>query len=184
MKHPTGHTLCRTFMTMALALLSIPPTAWAADLTVTMRKATQDGTGATIGTVVIDDGETGASLKLDLHGLPPGSHGFMVHENASCDPIMMNGVRIPGGAAGGAFDPNHTYKHAGPTGEGYLGDLPAVDVEDNGSARQTLTAPRIKDISALKGRSLVIHNGGDTYSDSPSPMGGMGARIACGVIGS
>ncbi|SSP59941.1 Cu/Zn superoxide dismutase [Acinetobacter baumannii] len=28
----------------------------------------------------------------------------------------------------------------------------------------------------------MIHAGGDNYSDSPLPLGGGGARIACGVI--
>jgi Cu-Zn family superoxide dismutase len=42
-------------------------------------------------------------------------------------------------------------------------------------------APRIK-VSDLKGRSLMIHAGGDNYSDSPQKLGGGGARVACGVI--
>jgi Cu-Zn family superoxide dismutase len=28
----------------------------------------------------------------------------------------------------------------------------------------------------------MIHAGGDTYSDMPAPLGGGGARLACGVI--
>jgi superoxide dismutase, Cu-Zn family len=28
----------------------------------------------------------------------------------------------------------------------------------------------------------MIHSGGDNYSDAPAPLGGGGARIACGVI--
>ena len=51
------------------------------------------------------------------------------------------------------------------------------------SATATLTAPHIKDIAALKGRALVIHVGGDNYADQPLPLGGGGARLACGVIG-
>ena len=34
----------------------------------------------------------------------------------------------------------------------------------------------------LPGRALVIHAGGDNYSDYPEPAGGGGERIACGVI--
>ena len=44
-----------------------------------------------------------------------------------------------------------------------------------------LLAPRIK-LSEIKGRSLMIHAGGDNYSDDPKPLGGGGARVACGVI--
>ena len=39
--------------------------------------------------------------------------------------------------------------------------------------------PRLK-ASDLRGRALVVHAGGDTYADTP-PLGGGGARIACGV---
>jgi Cu-Zn family superoxide dismutase len=28
----------------------------------------------------------------------------------------------------------------------------------------------------------MIHAGGDNYSDEPEPLGGGGARIACGVV--
>ena len=37
-------------------------------------------------------------------------------------------------------------------------------------------------LSDLSGRSLMIHAAGDNYSDDPKPLGGGGARIACGVI--
>ncbi|MDR3534715.1 MAG: superoxide dismutase [Cu-Zn] SodC [Rhodopila sp.] len=177
MKHPIGYTLCLALMASAIAL----PTM-AADLTVKMQKAIQDGTGEDLGTITIANSSGGATFKLDLHGLPPGPHGFHVHENANCGPTLLNGVRIPAGAAGSHFDPEHTGKHEGPTGEGHLGDLPVLDVAANGTASQTLTAPRIKDIDTLKGHSLIIHIGGDNYSDTPSVLGGGGGRFACGVI--
>jgi Cu-Zn family superoxide dismutase len=34
----------------------------------------------------------------------------------------------------------------------------------------------------VKGRSLMIHAGGDNYADQPAPLGGGGARVACGAI--
>lgn len=180
MKYPTGCTVCLALVATMAVAMALP--ALAADLTVTMRKATQDGTSDTLGTITIANSDAGATLKLDLHSLPPGPHGFHVHENGSCSPTLMNGTRIPGGAAGGHLDPDHSFKHEGPAGEGHLGDLPALVAEADGKATQTLTAPRIKDVDALKGRALVIHVNGDNYSDSPSPLGGGGGRFACGVI--
>jgi Cu-Zn family superoxide dismutase len=44
-----------------------------------------------------------------------------------------------------------------------------------------LLAPRLK-LADIKGRSLMIHAGGDNYSDTPAPLGGGGARAACGVV--
>jgi Cu-Zn family superoxide dismutase len=177
MKHPVGYPLRLAVLATAVA---VP--AMAADLTVTMRKLTQEGTSESLGTIAIASADSGATFKLDLHGLPPGPHGFHVHENGNCGPILMNGTRIPGGAAGGHLDPGHTGAHLGPTGEGHLGDLPVLEVQANGTAKQTLTAPRIKDTDMLKGRALVIHLGGDNYSDSPSLLGGGAGRFACGVV--
>ena len=44
-----------------------------------------------------------------------------------------------------------------------------------------MTANRLK-VADVKGRALMIHAGGDNYSDQPKPLGGGGARVACGVI--
>ena len=81
----------------------------------------------------------------------------------------MNNVRIPGGAAGGHLDPDRANKHEGPAGAGHLGDLPVLEAAANGTATQTLTAPRIKDVATLKKRALIIHANGDNYSDQPTP---------------
>jgi len=37
-------------------------------------------------------------------------------------------------------------------------------------------------LADLAGHSLMIHAGGDNHSDHPMPLGGGGARIACGVV--
>ncbi len=177
MKHITGYTLCLAmFATMVIALPAL-----AADQTVVMYKVTQGGTSDEIGTIVAGSSDAGTTFKLNLHGLTPGPHGFHVHENNNCSPTLLNGTRIPGGAAGSHYDPDHKYKHAGPEGEGHLGDLPRLIAEADGTATQSLTAPRIKDLDAMKGRSLIIQSGGDTYSDTP-PFGGGGVRFACGVM--
>ena len=50
-----------------------------------------------------------------------------------------------------------------------------------GTSTQPLVASRLT-MEEFYGRALVIHAGGDNYSDFPDPLGGGGARIACGVI--
>lgn len=177
MKHSIATALG---LTLLLTAIAVP--AGAADITVTMKKATQDGTSDSLGTITISSSDTGATFQLDLHGLPPGQHGFHVHENDNCGPTMMGGVRIPAGAAGDHLDPDNTGKHAGPTGDGHLGDLPVLEVGVSGTAKQALIAPRIKDIEVLRKHALIIQVGGDNYSDSPSRDGGGGGRIACGMI--
>lgn len=163
---------------------------WAALLTstatwagneVTMNLVDDQGVGAAIGTVSIADSKYGLVLTPSLHGLPAGLHGFHVHQNPSCDPKDKDGKMVPGLAAGGHLDPAGTSKHAEPWGDGHLGDLPPVYVDASGNASQPVLAPRLK-VADLAGRSLMIHAGGDNHADHPAPLGGGGARMACGVI--
>jgi superoxide dismutase, Cu-Zn family len=59
--------------------------------------------------------------------------------------------------------------------------LPALYVDDNGNATLPVLSPKLK-LKELHNRSLMIHLNGDNYSDNPKPLGGGGARLACGVI--
>jgi len=164
----------------AASLVAAP--ALAATVETTLQRATPTGPGAPVGTVTIADSPQGAVITLDLHGLPPGQRGMHVHEKGSCAVATgPDGRPVPAGAAGPHYDPGRTGRHMGPEGAGHLGDLPCVEVAADGTARTTLTAPRIKNVSALKGRALIVHAGGDTYSEPP-PLGGGGARFACGVL--
>ena len=88
---------------------------------------------------------------------------------------------VPGLAAGGHYDPAGTGRHEGPYGDGHLGDLPPLYVDGDGRATLPVLAPRLE-AGDLKGRSLMIHAGGDNYADHPEKLGGGGARVACGVV--
>ncbi len=167
---------------VAVAFLLSAASARADGLVVPMNLAIQAGSGNSIGDIAISQSPAGMVFKLNLKGLRPGPHGFHVHENGQCSPTTMNGIAIPAGAAGSHLDSDHTNKHAGPEGDGHVGDLPLLVVADDGTATQSLTAPRIKDIAQLKGHAVVIHVNGDNYSDQPAALGGGGARFACGVI--
>jgi Cu-Zn family superoxide dismutase len=165
----------------AAALLATP--ALAATVRTELVQALPEGAGAKVGSVVISDSPKGAVIQLDLKGLPPGQHGLHLHQNASCAPGPgPDGKVIAAGAAGGHWDPGQTGHHLGPEGQGHMGDLPRVDVGADGTAKTSLVAPRLKDVSQLRGHALMLHAGGDNYSDTP-PLGGGGARLACGVIG-
>lgn len=142
------------------------------------------GAGADLGVITIRDTHHGVALEVNLHGLPPGDHGIHVHTNGSCEASTNDaGAVVPAGGAQGHYDPGQTTRHEGPMGQGHLGDLPLLHVDARGDARETLAAPRLTSAPALRGRALIIHANGDNYSDTPAPLGGGGARIACGVIG-
>ena len=143
--------------------------------------STEKGPGAGIGTVTFTDTPAGLEIKTDLKGLPPGAHGFHVHEKANCDAMEKDGKGLPAMSAGGHYDPEKAGKHLGPDGSGHLGDLPVLEVAADGTANVTLTAKKPK-AEDFRNRSLMIHAGGDNYSDVPAPLGGGGARIACGLI--
>ncbi len=173
--------LTRLAFAVSLALGVSAQTASAA-VYANLYLATPDGPGAPVGSIIVSDSAAGARFKMNLHGLPPGQHGFHEHHNGSCDPGMKDGMPVPAGKAGSHEDPNLTGRHEGPGGGGHMGDLPLLTVAENGADTETVIAPRIKDSTSLIGHTLVIHAGGDNYSDKPDPLGGGGPRIACGVV--
>ncbi len=172
-------------MTMRAAILAtaMATTAVVAqELSVNMHAITPQGVGQSIGTVSLSPAEQGGTLlKPDLQGLTPGMHGFHVHVNPSCAPGEKDGKAVAGLGAGGHWDPTNTGRHAGPYGDGHLGDLPALYADEQGRATLPVFAPRVKP-SDFKGHALMIHAGGDNYADQPSKLGGGGARVACGVV--
>jgi len=104
-----------------------------------------------------------------------------VHENPSCEPQEKDGKMVAALSAGGHYDPAATKRHGLPWGDGHLGDLPGLYVDASGNANNPVLAPRLK-MAEVSGRSLMIHAGGDNHADHPAPLGGGGARFACGVI--
>lgn len=166
----------RIGLTMGLAaiLCVSASAAYSASLTVPMYAASSQGAGKPIGVVNISETRQGLVFKPQLTDLPPGVHGFHIHDHPSCDDAAM--------AAGGHWDPKGTQRHAGPHGDGHLGDLPALHVSAKGNANTLVQAPRIKSLKEISGHALMVHEGGDNYSDKPKPLGGGGKRLACGVI--
>jgi superoxide dismutase, Cu-Zn family len=168
-------------LAMFCGILCFAFCAYSADMTVTMHLVTADGVGKEIGTITLTDTKYGLLLDPQLSGLPPGLHGFHVHENASCAPGEKEGKMAAGFSAGGHLDPEKTGKHMGPYHNGHVGDLPAIFVDKDGTSTLAVLAPRLK-ISDLMNHALMIHEGGDNYSSQPDPLGGGGARVACGVV--
>ncbi len=118
--------------------------------------------------------QNGLLFVPNLSDLSPGEHGFHVHQKGSC----LNS----GKAAGGHYDPEKTNKHLGPYNDaGHKGDLPVMQVDSQGRAIEGIIDRRLT-LADIQGRTLMIHAGGDNYSDTPKKLGGGGARIACGIV--
>jgi len=169
---------------IAVAGLFVCVAAHAAEksVVVPMSSVSIDGTGASVGKVTVRESAGGLVFTPDLKGLPPGNHGFHLHEKPSCAVGEKDGKKGAALAAGGHFDPQKVGKHEGPEGMGHEGDLPRITVGDDGTDTTAVTAPHIKTLATLKGHALMIHAGGDNYSDTPEALGGGGGRIACGVV--
>lgn len=138
-----------------------------------------DPAGKTIGTATLTEQKDGVKIVLRVSGLTPGKHGFHVHENGVCTSPDFK-------SAGGHFNPFH--KHHGidnPQGK-HAGDLPNLEVNNDGTAETTIVATGTtlgKDPGSLLkegGTSIVIHAGPD--DNMSDPAGNAGPRVACGVV--
>jgi len=162
-------------------LILLTSTSALADTVVSVHAVSAQGVGEEVGKITVSESPYGLVFTPDLHGLAPGLHGFHLHQNPSCEPGEKNGVKAAAIGAGGHFDPKGSNMHGTPWGKGHLGDLPPLYVDPDGVASEAVLAPRLK-MSDLPGHALMLHAGGDNFSDNPAPLGGGGARVACGVI--
>lgn len=147
---------------------------------VTINAVSANGIDAEIGSIELQDSALGLVIRTNLTNLPAGPHGFHIHEKGSCEPAEKDGKLGAALSAGSHFNPSKEHNHGNPL-TGHMGDLPLLNVENNGTAKVSLLAPRLK-LNDVQGLAIMIHAGGDNYSDDPKPLGGGGDRIACGVI--
>lgn len=169
--------------TLALAALIAASSgvgaAWAQTAATAVVKT---GDGKDAGVVTLTEAPHGVLLKLELKGLTPGWHAVHFHEKGDCG--------APDFKSAGA----HVHTSA-TTIHGLLnpdandgGDLPNVFANADGSA----TTEAYSTLVSLKGAggrpalldadgsSIVVHASPDDHKSQP--IGGAGARAACGVF--
>ena len=131
-----------------------------------------------VDTGVGNDGPGQVEVEAELTGLPPGDHGFHIHEKGDCsapDATSAGGHFNPASAAHG--DPTTTAPH-------HLGDLGNLHADADGKATKRITIPHTTifgyEGNSILGRAVIVHADPDDLKTQPT--GGAGARIGCGVI--
>jgi Cu-Zn family superoxide dismutase len=144
----------------------------------------KDAQGKSVGTITLKEsrmGAKGVGLDLNLHDLPPGTHGIHFHQNAKCDGPDFK-------SAGPHFNPD-SKKHGLENPDGHhAGDMMNLTVDAKGKAKLKLTDADVglgagtdsHSLFSNGGTALVIHAKADDMKTDPS--GNSGDRIACGVI--
>jgi Cu-Zn family superoxide dismutase len=189
MREETMLKVKRVATSMAMTMSLCTPCSILADapadteLTVPIWAVDEHGAASQLGTIKLTDTRYGLLVTPDLRGLAPGLHATHVHENPSCAATQMGDHTMIAGAAGEHFDPQGTKRHAGPYGNGHLGDLPNLTAEPDGRVTVPVLAPRLKTADLLD-RALIIHEGADRYDDSDThgQHSKGGPRMYCGLI--
>ena len=109
--------------------------------------------------------------------MPPGLHGFHIHEFGGCGDS--------GKAAGGHYNPEgamHGMLAKDGPHKAHAGDMGNITVDANGGATLETVLPNVHltgGASSVAGRAVILHEKADDFSQ---PTGNAGGRIACGPI--
>ncbi|MDD5454989.1 MAG: superoxide dismutase family protein [Candidatus Ratteibacteria bacterium] len=139
-----------------------------------------DARGKDIGTVSFEQIGQEVLVKVNIHDMPEGIHGFHIHERGLCEtPDFASG--------GGHYNPFHK-QHGLKNPEGpHAGDLPNISIDSDGNCVTEFFTEFISlDPAALNsvfkegGTAVIIHERPDDYISDPTGMAS--SRLACGVI--
>ena len=139
-----------------------------------------DQSGELVADATVSPVEEGVTIEVEVYDLPPGVHGFHIHETGRCDAPDFE-------SAGGHLNPLDAGHGLGDEDGAHLGDLPNLPVGVDGEAESTMLVAGVSlaedDLASLlagDGTALVVHAEADDYETNPA--GDAGARIACGVL--
>ena len=139
-----------------------------------------DANGNRVGTIVLEETPAGLLIKADVEGLPPGEHGFHLHETGVCNAAEKFAT------AGGHFAPRSNAHGLMDSAGPHAGDMPNQFAAADGKLRahvlntQVSLGPGVGSLMDNDGTALVIHAGADDYASQPS--GAAGDRLACAVL--
>ena len=167
----------------ALACFS-SPAALAAPVTAAVAVISPTTGSSVSGTIQFTAVDGGVKVVADVSGLPPGKHGFHIHEFGDISDTAK------AMKTGGHYDPAGTKHHMLMTGDTidgsmghHAGDMGNLTADASGKAHLELTLTGVSlmsDTNPIVGRAVIIH---DKPDDGGQPTGNAGGRIGQGVIG-
>lgn len=119
-------------------------------------------------------GDDGVEVVADLTGVPPGVHGFHIHDKGACG---NNGAD-----AGGHFNPGGMVHGAPDAVSHHAGDFGNVTADEKGEVHARFNTHSITidgGTNGVVGHAVVLHGNPDDLVSQPA--GNAGPRIACGV---
>jgi superoxide dismutase, Cu-Zn family len=141
-----------------------------------------DGTQVATATIDFANGYATVTVEATANQLlSPGFHGLMVHSAGKCE---ANSAAPNGGSTGDFASAGSVFQAQGHSGRPASGDLTALQVRSDGSAKlvTTTSAFTAADLRNSAGTALILHQDADYLGSTDTGDGGK--RIACGVIAS
>jgi superoxide dismutase, Cu-Zn family len=102
----------------------------------TARAELRNAAGEIVGQAVLSMESEAVVITLEAQKLPPGPHGFHIHEVGKCEAPEFT-------TAGGHFNPEGTKHGLRNPGGPHAGDLPNLVVGPDGLVRIRVMAPRV-----------------------------------------
>ncbi len=141
--------------------------------TATMNATSGSSVHGTVQLTQLADGSV--DVVVNLAGVPPGVHGFHIHEKGDCGDN--------GNAAGGHYNPSGV-AHGSPAADPHhAGDWGNVTADGDGNVNTRFTTHSITvaegPMTSL-GHAIILHANPDDLQTQPT--GNAGPRIACGVV--
>ncbi|WP_430404427.1 superoxide dismutase family protein [Hyphomonas sp.] len=134
--------------------------------------------GTEIGTANLLGGPNGLLIRVEIapSGLTPGWHGLHLHAVGDCSDIGT--FKASGGHVGMVSGGHGLLNPKGPEG----GDIPNIWAGADGAAgyEAYTTLAEMAELLDEDGSAILIHESEDDHMTQP--IGGAGARVACGVI--
>jgi Cu-Zn family superoxide dismutase len=171
----TGGNMKTLALTSLIALLAFGCSHTRPSATATLEPTSAASTAH--GTVAFQDtGDGNVEVTIDLTSVPPGVHGFHIHDKGDCGNAGNN--------AGGHFNPTGMVHGAPDAVSHHAGDFGNVTAEANGEVHTHFTTHSISlaegSTTSAIGHAVVLHGNPDDLVTQPT--GNAGPRIACGVV--